>query len=197
MADERINKKFNFNPITDAINLTFIEKNCPYKIIDLLHETSFYKNLVTAFCNNEEMNEDTYSVVREQFFNIEALDNIQKHLLNYKEQFILSILQAGLEVSNFHIGGITFLPYWTSIESNYNRCGWSSDEYDKFAKDVAFNNTYNGVYISRIQMFDEMLFLEHNERFNESQIELVQKIAQCLNEQYREIIRKNNSKTSK
>lgn len=194
LADERINRKFNFNPITDSINLTFIEQNCSYKIIDLLHETSFYKDLVNAFCDNEEMNDDTYSVVREQFFNIETLDNIQKNLINYQEQFILSILQAGFEVSNFHIGGITLLPYWTSIKSNYNRSGWSSDEYDKFAKCEAFNNTYIGVYISRIQMFDDTLYLEHNEMFNESQIELVQKIAQSLNEQYREIVRRRGNK---
>lgn len=151
-----------------------------------IHQTDFYKELLKEYEDKEEMNEDTYNVVREEFFNLEALDNIekQKHLLNSYEQFILSILQTGLKVSNFHIGGISPFAYWTSVKCNYDRHSWSSNEFDCFKNGEPFNNRYKNVFISRINMFDDVLFLEHNEQFSEEQISMLQVFVNKLNEEY-------------
>ena len=189
LADETIDRKLNFDPLTSAINLEFIKKNCPHDIIGLLHQTDFYTNLISSFSDKEEMNDDVYNVVREHYFNLETLDNIekQKHLLSICEQFIFYVLKSGLKVSNFHIGGIDILPYWTSEPSNYNRSSFDMNEFDKYISSGAFNNAYNNVFISRVKVFNELFFLEHNEKFSKIQIELLQAIVNELNKQYNEL----------
>lgn len=89
LADNDLDKKLNFQPITEAINLTFIKNNCHLDLFEKIKNTNFYKNLVTEFSNNEEMNDFTYAVVREEYYNLNNLNEIneQKHLLSIQEQF--------------------------------------------------------------------------------------------------------------
>lgn len=176
LSDNNMNMRLNFDPMAEPVNLDFIRENCSYDLIDMLHKTNFYIELVNDYSEKEEMNIDTYNVIRDYFFKLEALDNIEKqrHLLNPREQFILSILQTGIKISNFHIGGINVLPYWTSEKCNYDRCSWSCDEFDCFKTGQQFNNKYHNVFISRLEMFGEPLFLEHNRELSDKEIELLQ-----------------------
>ncbi|MBE6534415.1 MAG: hypothetical protein E7678_05565, partial [Ruminococcaceae bacterium] len=170
LADSELNKKLNFAPMTEPIHLDFISKNYSVDLIFLIRETDFYKELTESFADKEEMNPYVYDVIREQYFDVEHLDeiNLQKHLLNYSEQFILYVLRMGLKVSEFHVGGISILPYWTSIQSNYDRCQWSSNEFDEYLNgDIKSNIPYHNVYLSFVIFCDEPLFLQHNELLSE------------------------------
>ncbi len=196
LADSDLDNKLNFNPFTTPVHLAFIEKNYAENLVALIKETNFYKDIKKTFDINEEMNPYVYGVVREQFFDIEHLSKIeeQKHLLNYTEQFILNMLKSELKISEFHIGGISILPYWTSIPSNYVRWQWSSNEFDEYLNyEIKFNMPYHNVYLSLVQLFDEPLFLQHNEILNDAQIALLEELVIKSNASYEELMNKLKS----
>lgn len=186
LADDYMNRRFYFNIITEPINLDFIMNNCSYNLIDKLYKTNFYNDLVCAYSEKEKMNTSTYNVIRNLFFNLDELDDIEKqrHLLSPEEQFILSILETGLKISKFHIGGISILPYWTSEKCNYNRCSWVNNEFACFKKGQQFNNKYFNVFISRLEMFNEPLFLEHNKELTDKEINLLKEKEKTLNAEF-------------
>ena len=188
LADKNLNRKLNINPITDPINIDYIKEKYP-KVLNLLYETSFYRDIADCFSNKEEMNDSTCNVIRNQYFDLEKLDEIekQKFLLSYEEQFILCILQLQMPISNFHIGGLSPLPYWTSIQSNYCRNCFSLNDFDIYLKGEQFNNPYFNVYVSVIKMYDKNLFLEHNEKLTAEQIVLLTILSNHLNNQFEEL----------
>jgi Superfamily I DNA and RNA helicases and helicase subunits len=80
------------------------------------------------------------------------------------------------------------LANWCANESNYSRRSWRSDEFDNFKVALnAFNNPYYNVYISRLEMYDTMLFLQHNEQLTEMEIVSLRVLSERLNKQYKDI----------
>ena len=105
MADDFLDRKLNFAPITEPISINYLHAHFPMDFMTLIRTTEFYKSLKITFGNNEDMNDTVYSVIRESFFDLNNLDKIESQigLLNNDRRsiFILRILQTGLKVSNF------------------------------------------------------------------------------------------------
>lgn len=192
LVDDELNRKFHFNPMTEPIHLAFIAENYSEDLISLIKETEFYKELKDSFADQEEMNPYVYDVVREYYYNLDHLSEIeaQKHLLNYSQQFVLCILKMGLKISEFHTGGISILPYWTSIPSNYDRHSWRANEFDEYLRgDIKFNIPYNGVYLSFVNFCDEPFFLQHNDSLNEREILSLSNLTNDFNKRYEELMK--------
>ena len=119
------------------------------------------------------MSPAVYSVVREEAWNVDALDEIEKqlHLLNAYERFMFCILNCGIRVSNFYFnGGLSW--YFTSIKSNFNRHIYGGKEFEKYLKlDDKFNQPCRSIFMSVIVMYEEHLFLEHNEPLTNDEIQ--------------------------
>lgn len=193
LADADLDKKLSFDPMTAPINLNFISENYSEDLICLIQQTNFYKELVEEFADKEEMNPYVYNVIREQYFDIEHLDEIdsQKHLLNNVEKFVLDVLKMGVKVSEFHSGGISISPYYTSIQSNYNRYQWSSNEFDEYSNGPEkFNIPYKNVFLSLVTIYDELLFLQHNEPLSVMKISQVTQLVEKNNLRYDELMEK-------
>lgn len=193
LADEEFNRKLHFNPSTEAINLKYIKENYPIDLIDLLKSTDFYKRLQSEFGQNEEMNDAVYSLVRDSYFDLNALDMIeeQRHLLYCDTCFVFNILKLGLKVSNFYIGQISIIPdYWTSIKCNYTHTSWVLGEDDKFIfNEAKYNIPYHNVYLSEIPILDSgILIMEHNNLFNEDEIRSLENFYIEQNEQHEKMI---------
>lgn len=193
LADEEFNRKLHFNPSTEAINLKYIKENYPTDLIDLLKTTDFYKRLQSEFGQNEEMNDAVYSLIRDSYFDLNALDMIEKqrHLLYCDTCFVFSILKLGLKVSNFYIGQISIIPdYWTSIKCNYTHTSWVLGEDDKFIfNEAKYNIPYHNVYLSEIPILDSgMLIMEHNNLFNEDEIRSLENFYTEQNAQHEKMI---------
>lgn len=177
LADEDLNRKLNFDPIADPINLNFIKENYDEDLPALLRETNFYRDLVDFLSAKEEMNDYTYAVKRYYFFDCENLDKIysQKHLLTVFEQFILDILSEGIQLSRIYINS-SIMCYDTTIKSNYNRHKWSLREFDNMQEKNIFNKEYNGVYISVIMLYESKVIIEHNDILTKKEMDNVNKI---------------------
>lgn len=179
LADEDLSARFNFDPITEAVDIQFFQKYLSEDIIEKIKNTSFFKEFSSYFTVKEKMNPAVFDVVRNNAFDIDSLDEIemQKHLLNSYEQVILEILQTGIKLTNIN-PDCSILDYFTSIPSNYHTLEWNSSDYDKYrSSEEIFNQPYHNVFRSIVKIFDNNWILEHNEFLTGKEIEDIKVIA--------------------
>lgn len=133
LADEDLSARFNFDPITEAVDIEFFQEYLSEEIIETIKSTSFFKEVSEYFAAKEKMTPAVFDVVRNQAFDVDSLDEIamQRHLLNINEQLILDILQAKIELTNIY-PDCCMLGYFTSVRSKYRKSGWHSAEYDQY-----------------------------------------------------------------
>lgn len=179
LSDEEISLKIHFNPLTIPIDITYFQKFLGFNdTIDKIKGSKFYKNFISFFSDNESMYPNVFSVVREGFWNVDALDEIENqfHLLNLHERLMFLILKKGICVSYFYFNGGASL-YSTSIRSKYDRSSLVVDTFEKFIESKErFNQPYENVFISVVSMYDDDLILEHNELFTQNDIETLKEL---------------------
>jgi len=166
LADEEVTLKLNFNFLTDPIDIGYFKKYLGLdNIIEKIKISNFYKDFISFFNDKETMSPAVYSVIREEFWDIDALNEIEKQLdlLNRNERFMFSILKCGIKVSNFYFDrGLIW--YFTSIKSKFRGYHYSKEEFDKYLENEnKFNQKRGCVFISVITAYDEPIYLEHNE----------------------------------
>lgn len=176
ICDESLNRKLPFDPITNGINTDFIQSNCSTDLISQIKETTFYKSIKESLDKNEELNTPTFKVKRENYFDVQNLDKIceQENLLNDLEKVFLRILLSELKISKFYFEDYGFLPYYTSIESNYNSYSIDIEQFEQFLNNSPkFNQSYNNVYISVLTISHSTVLLEHNNKLDRTEIDTI------------------------
>lgn len=176
LSDDDITMKLNFNFMTELVDINFFKKHLGMDdIVDKIMQSQFYKEFLSNFEMNETMSPAVYSVVREEVWVVNALEEIEKQmdLLNAYERFMFCILKSGLQISNFYFyNGLSW--YLTSIKSNYTRHKFGKSAFEKYLEpDDRFNQLCENVYISVVLMYDEHLFLEHNEKLTNDEIQIL------------------------
>lgn len=187
LADDEINGKLNFDFMTEPIDCTYFEKYLGLNdIVDRLLKSNYYKGFAAQFEDREHMNIATYSVIREGAWDINSLDDIEKqiYLLNSYERYMFQILRLGIKVSNFYyMDGLMW--YLTTYKCAYQRSRFGGSEFEKYLKgEVRFNQKCENIYISVVSMYDEKLFLEHNELLTENEIASLIELERQANEEY-------------
>ena len=174
LSDENIDQKLNFNFLTEPIDIHYFKKYLGLdNIIEGIESSNFYKNFISNFSEYESMSPAVYSVIRDEAWDLDALDEIEKQLdlLGIYERFMFYILKTGIKVSVFYYNrGITW--YYTSVRSNFDRKVYGGQEFEKYLKpDDKFNQSCENVYISVITMYKDTLYIEHNELLSKEEIE--------------------------
>ena len=181
LTDPNVTYKINFNPMTEPINICYFEDYLNLdNIIPKIKGTSFYKNIVSAFDNYEEMSPAVFNIVRTEYFDINALDEISKqlHLISPLERLMFFILKNGIKVSNFYsCGGLLW--YITSIECNRRTLSFNNHEFNIYSQSQnKFNQKRDNVYISVLKLYDDFLYLEHNEILTKEEIDILKNLEQ-------------------
>jgi hypothetical protein len=190
LADEDLSARFNFDPITEAVDIEYFQKYLSGDIIEKIKNTSFFKEFSSYFAAKEKMMPAVFDVVRNNAFDINSLDEIeaQKHLLNLYEQVILEILRAGIKLSNIY-PDCSMLGYFTSILSKYRSSEWHSSEYDEYRNmHEIFNEPYHNVFRSIVNVFKNNWILEHNELLQSSEIDIIKMIAHNYTQAYEPLL---------
>lgn len=187
LADDEVSGKLNFDFLTEPIDCNYFERFLGLKdIVDRLLKSNYYKDFATQFEDRECMNMATYSVIRENAWDINSLDEIEKqiHLLRPYEKFMFKILKLGIKVTNFYyMDGLGW--YLTTYKSACQRNCFGSSEFKKYLnEDMRFNQKCEKIYISVVSMYDDKLFLEHNEALTENEVELLIELEKQTNEEY-------------
>lgn len=173
LADETLSQKLNFNLLTEQIDTTYFDRFLGlHNIIPQICKTKFYQDLVAELSEKETMLPSVYSVVREEAWDIDKLNEIetQLHLLNSYERFMFCILKGEIKVSHFYYnGGLSW--YFTSIKSNNERNHYGGEEFESYlVPQNRFNQPCGNIFMSVIVMYDEPLYMEHNEPLSNDEI---------------------------
>ena len=179
MADEEFAMKFHFNPMTEAIDVDYFEKYLGITdIIAKIMTSNFYRNFTGQFQKNEDMNIATCSVIRDNAWDINSLNDIEKqiYMLSIQEKFMLRILKQGIRVTKFYyMEGWDW--YFTTYESRFPESGYSSEELKPYKDNAGtFNQKFGQKYISTISVYDDNLMLEHDDKLTEHEIEIIPKM---------------------
>ncbi|MCH5273218.1 MAG: hypothetical protein J1E35_06055 [Lachnospiraceae bacterium] len=190
LADDDVSGKLNFNFMTEPIDCNYFERFLGLTdIIEKLLSSNYYKGFVAQFENREPMNMATYTVIRDEAWDIDNLDEVEKqiHLLNSYEKYMFQILKLGIKVTSFYyMDGWGY--YFTTYKSDYQRTSFGSSEFKKYLKnDKRFNQKCENIYISVLSMYDEKLFFEHNEVLSEDEIYALLELERKTNEEYKEL----------
>ncbi|MBD9123244.1 MAG: hypothetical protein EGP68_00400 [Lachnospiraceae bacterium] len=186
LSDPEIDAHILFNPMAEPIPIGIFEEIFENSILEKIKKTNFYKEFIEFFLEKEEMNEATYDVIRSQYFNVEALEDIesQADYLNCEQSLCLEILKAGIQVSHFYFQD-DFWGYITSIEPLYQLSEYRSDQFDQFMVDNGRSNIrWKGMLISVYNVFDTYIVLQHNELFTEENLFVIQTIIDKNNLSY-------------
>lgn len=192
LSDEDVTNKLNFDFLTEPIDIDYFSEYLQLEdVVGKIKGSNFYTKFISNFTNKESMLPAVYYVVREDAWDVDALDEIEKqlHLLDSYERFMFCILKCGIRVSNFYYnGGLSW--YLTSIKCNYGRDSYGGKVFDKYLEpDNRFNQPCENVFISVIVMYEEPLFLEHNELLSEDEIKEL-KTLECQGIQKLKILNK-------
>lgn len=124
------------------------------------------------------MSPTVFSVVREEAWDVDALDEIEKqlNLLTPYERFMFRILKCGIGILNFYYShGWNW--YFTTIRCNYNRKSFGGEEFENYLKaSNLFNQPCANVYMSVVMMYGEPLYIEHNDPLSEEEIQKLKDI---------------------
>lgn len=179
LADEEVSPKLNYNLLTEPIDTDYFEEFLGiYDIIPKIKKSKFYQKFIAEFADKEPMLPSVFSVVREEAWDIDALDEIEKQLklLTPYERFMFRILKCGIKISNFYFNqGLTW--YYTSIENNYNRNSFGGEEFKNYlTASNPFNQPCANVYMSVLMMYEEPLYMEHNDPLSTEEIQKLKDI---------------------
>lgn len=177
LSDENINCKIAMNLMTEPIDINFFSEVLGLTdIIDKLKSSNYYKDFVSYFEEKEVLLPSTYLVIRENYWDINALDEIEKqiHLLNIDEIFMFNILKNKLKINRFYMYD-GMLWYSTSNCSNIHDFSVNTLEFRNYTQQKnLFNQHRKNVYVSVIKKSKEdWLFIEHNDLFNKEDIKLL------------------------
>lgn len=164
--------------MTTAYSDNFIEKYIGFKHIDSYKQTDIYQNHYNAIISDEAKNEFVLDVVKNQYIDTENFDKIfeQKHLLNKYAIFSIIICSISDLISKvYYLGGAMY--YHTNIQSCRTEMSWNSSVFLSFSSNTEkFNQQYDEVYISVIELLNESYFIEHNNKFNNNELSIFLKL---------------------
>ncbi len=189
LADEELSMHFNFDPMCEPADVTFIEREFSPDIITKIKDTKWFFEFSQFFIAKEKMLPEVAVVIREQFFDLLKLDSIksQSNLLSTYERIILEILQKDIKVTHIY-PDCMMLGYDTSIHSNYCPRGWSSQEYTQYlGKEEAFNMPYYNVFRSIFYGLSDNWIFEHNEPLSADEISGISNILSAYRKEYQKL----------
>lgn len=178
LSDEDLSMRFNFDPMAEPANVEYLQEHLGFDEVTKIKMTSYFTEFSKFFKEKEKMLPATFDVVRNNAFDLDCLEEIQsqRHLLNEYEKLILDLLLANIKFTQIYPECYLF-GYITSIQSNYQKMEWSSNEYEKYL-DVpeSFNLSYHTIFRSIIKGPNSNWLLEHNVPFSDQDIERIQEI---------------------
>lgn len=178
LSDPEVDCCIPFDAMTEPIPIYIFEEFLSPKLIEIIKETNYYRTIKLFFVEQGELNEGTYGVLRQQFFNILLLEEIeaQKNRLSPTELIMFRILQTGIPVTKFYTD-YDLLGYSTSHKPTKQISHYNSNQFKEFFDEgEPYNAAWNEMYISVFKINTGHLVIQHNRELNRTEIETIRAI---------------------
>ena len=186
LCDSQVEKHIHFDPMAEPIPLRIFEELYDFDVAMRIKQTTFYKDFIQFFLDQEELNSATYDVVRCQYFDVSALEDIERQIrsLNIYEKLCFKILKLGAKISHFYFEDDIF-GYATSISPTHQIREYSSNQFNTYLVDGSNTNLeWKNMYISTYKVYHTWIILQHNDKLDDNYLKEIQKIISCENEEY-------------
>lgn len=184
----------SFPSITSPYSSEFVDEYIGSTVLDQYKETEIYLGTYRWIKENRKKNQATFDVTNFEYIDSSKIKLIldQFELLSIYDRFSVLLVAANSKiVKTYCLGGI--LMYFTDKKTNRIEFSWASSDFNNFSKSKKlFNQSYGAAYISVFTFNDEIYFVEHNEKFNEKEVE---EIDRFVNERFRELTVRIGEKT--
>lgn len=161
-----------FDSMTEPYSQEFVDEYIGEKTIESYKQTTIYQAAYASFITNEEKNEATFNVMKHQYIDTRQAAEIEKqfHLLTTQEVvFVKLASQCEKIVKLYAVGG--FLMYFTDRKTNRKKMSWGGIEFKRFVSSKEkYNQPFDEAYISVFTFRDELIFVEHNELLDSSDV---------------------------
>ena len=171
LMDEEIYCR-TFDSMTQAYTDEFIEKYIGKDVIDNYRKTEVFINHYEGIMNEEKKLPCVVDLVKYQYIDKENMDLIlsQVHLLDKIDlSAALLTLMCEKTAKLYCIGGLHF--FTTNLKTKRKKMSWSSEDFKAFSEsEIKYNQKYDEAYISVVNIFGEVFFIEHNVRLTKKEI---------------------------
>ncbi len=178
LQDESVMYKIHFQPVTFPFTKNTI-KFIGEDRIGQYRKTAFYQSHVESFASNEELCEEAYSVMNDEYYDRCSWEKIkpQLKLLSLNDQIAVLIFNSSKSISDIYFYG-GFAHYLSNVHSNNGIVrGFDSRDLDRVRKSHYKSNAqYYKTFMSYFSYSDVECWIEHNIKLTEKQIEQIYKI---------------------
>ena len=164
--------------MTRAYSDEFIEKYIGNDAVECYKKTEIYKGHYDYFISQEEKDECVTSIVKDQYIDIDKIDEIliQKHLISDSDLFAVLLCKTSYKVARIYTSD-GFIPYFTNRNTVRKKMSWDSRDFKRFEECIPPSNIpYDEAFITYIFLKEKGYFIEHNEPFNNDEIERIKNI---------------------
>lgn len=181
LADESIYKRTG-QLMTEGYSEAFIEKYIGEENIAAYKQTEIYKNHYEAIIKEEEMLPSVLDVVKDDYIDRNKIHEIQTqiHLLSLVDIIAVAIVEVSEKISKIYCYGC-WNWYFTNNQSNRLSSNIDSDDFEIFKGNEKYNVTYEEVFLSGFEISKENFYVEHNEKFDEKEIEVIKALVKYFN----------------
>ena len=176
LTDEEIYSRTG-DILTEAYSEDFIQKYVGKESIEAYKKTKMYLFYYESIINDEKRHPSVLDIVKHQYIDKDKLEEIlsQIHLLNKNDILAILVANYSEKVSRVHFyDGLLF--YFTSTKSVRDRFDFDTRVFKNIKESHNhYNITYDEAYLSFIQFANEELFIEHNIKFTDNEINILTK----------------------
>ena len=170
-------------PYTDD----FIEEYIGQENVECYKHTQIYKSYYDYFMKNEKKLESVANIIKFQCIDVDKEKEIfsQLHLLRKMDLIAVKLIFFNEKIYKIYTyDGLLF--YYTNRMNERKSIGFDSTIFLEFKKfDDMFNIPYSGSYISIIKIEENEWFIEHGNKFNESEITQIKELEKEFNTIYK------------
>lgn len=176
--------------ITESFSPNFVKKYIGEDILNRFKETSMYQSLHDWFMNRDKQNEAVFMLIHYQMFHREDFNAIcqQVNLCSLHDLIAVAIFMCSEHISRIFISdGI--LEYNSNTKSNRESgtTYFGPSYYEDLFSDKShnYNLPYYNAYISRLKIYNEWEYIEHNECLTNKEIQLLELSSEKLSVDYK------------
>lgn len=184
LSDSEDRKYVHSDLMTNPIPTSIINDIFGCDIINKIKQLDFYDKFIKELKGNERLNNATYDVIHNYYFDINVLNDIENqiHILDNDQAICLEILKCENNISAISIGcssyGTNIAPRYLTqeyIPSRLNNAYIEANK-EKFInseKNIEWEKMYLSVYQYKESNY---IILQHNDKFDEKIFEDIQKV---------------------
>jgi hypothetical protein len=165
LRDDRVRYRIHSESMTEPFSDDYVDRIIGEDRVRQFCSTEYYLSHVKHFENNEQMSEEMYVFVNNQYYNRNdwKLIESQMHLLSKNDVTVVKIFNISNKISKIYMAmGIQF--YFSDVHSVRTNMGFSSKSLQE-VKDLQnrVNSKYDEAYLSCFPYDGDYLWVEHNE----------------------------------